>query len=381
MPNRWIPFGNDATIWRVGLALLLSLLFHFILLGLVNIDLSIFTPKKQVIEVRFANLVKRSAPKSVLQKDDVQEVEAPELEAPQAQPEIEPPEPVQPESEAQAAVTGLAEVHSPAAETATEMPAREPASLGDAAEEMAGGDAGADVEKTASEPAPEANEGVIDELTPPLTLVDMEFDILRGANGNKIGKTTIHFQSNDDGTYVIESISEAKGLVSLFIPGKLVQRSEGLVTASGLLPSTFLYQFGGDSKAQRARFDWNSGEITLETSKGIQTRPLPKGSQDLVSFMYQFMFVPPLQEMQLNITNGKRLKTYAYSFIGEVDLSTKMGTVHAMHIENSNDDGDEKNELWLAVDYHFLPVKIRKTEKDGSVIEQVITNIKTDSIQ
>ncbi|MDP2247929.1 MAG: DUF3108 domain-containing protein, partial [Nitrosomonadales bacterium] len=59
----------------------------------------------------------------------------------------------------------------------------------------------------------------------------------------------------------------------------------------------------------------------------------------------------------------------------------KIGIVRVMHRENVNDDGDEKNEIWLAVDYRFLPVKIRKTEKDGSVIEQVMTNIKTDILQ
>lgn len=368
MLSRWFPAGNSPAVWRVVFALLLSLLLHLILLGFVHIDLSIFEPEKEVIEVRFASLVKTPPP--------VQEVE-PEMKKPSSPPE--PPEAV--ESSPIEAEQPLPV--SPAIESVTheqissevfaeENVAHEPEEV---IPEMT-----QDTQPVLdTQPEPVINEVAAD--TQPLSFVETEFDILRGIDGNKIGQTKIHYQSRYDGSYLIESESEAKGLASLFISGKLIQRSEGKVTENGLQPTSFLYQYDSSSKLQRASFDWGNRRITLETSKGTQTMRLPRDAQDLVSFMYQFMFVPPLQEMQLNITNGKRLKAYGYSFVGEEDLSTKIGIVRAMHLENINDDGDEKNEIWLAVDYRFLPVKIRKTEKDGNVIEQVVTNIKTDILQ
>lgn len=360
MPSRWIQYSSER--WLVVIALILSILFHIVLLGYANFNLSIFEPKDGVVEVRFSNPVKIVPPSPVVEAS--------------VEPEPSPPEPL-PEQDI------VESVLQPVLEPTVEQTA--PPNLESMIEPIL-----EPIAEPTEEPAPaqvtEAESDieipVLDETQPrALSFVQTEFDILRGIDGSKVGQTRIHFESKEDGTYMLESESEAKGIASLFISGKLVQRSEGVVTETGLRPSSFLYQFGGASKAQRATFDWDNGKITLETSKGKQMTSLPKDTQDLVSFMYQFMFVPPLQEMQLNITNGRRLKAYGYSFIGEEELSTKMGNIRTMHLENINDDGDEKNEIWLAVDYRYLPVKIRKTEKDGSVIEQVVTNLKTDILQ
>lgn len=357
MPSRGIVSGNNSAVWRVALALLFSVLLHVVLLGFLHVDISIFEPKKDVVEVRFAEPVKSPPSEPV---------------KPKAKPGIEEPLPAPEPSP----VTVPAEESLPLDLSPEILPQEQTVAEATASETISD-----DAEEAGSGPESERVVSVIDEEKPPLSFVETEFDILRGIDGNKIGQTRIHYQSKDNGTYLIESESEARGFASLFISGKLRQRSEGLLTEQGLQPQSFLYQYGKDIKAQRATFDRDNHRMTLETGKGTQTVPLPADAQDLISFMYQFMFVPPLQEMQLNITNGKRLKTYGYSFVGEEDLSTKIGIVRAMHLENINDDGDEKNELWLAVDYRFLPVKIRKTEKDGSVIEQVVTNIKTDILQ
>lgn len=377
MQSRRFSFGNDPAFWRVAFALLLSLALHFFLLGFVNIDITIFETEKDVVEVRFAKLVKPSPP-----NPPQKVVEAPES------------------SVSQPAVAESSSPLPPPPEPAEFIPVEEPPSVTSAVDEQAqsvpeipienAGDNFEDVvaEPKKAEPQTEPQTGpeqtlepAISEVAePPLTHVETEFEILRGVDGYKIGKTSIRYISRGDGTYMIHSESEAQGFASIFIPGKLIQRSEGTLTEQGLQPHSFLYQYGKD-KTQRATFDWENRKITLETNKNTQTVRLPRDTQDLVSFMYQFMFVPPLQEMQLNITNGKRVKAYSYSFVGEEDLSTKMGIVRVMHLENINDDGDEKNEIWLAVDSRFLPVKIRKTEKDGSVIEQVVTDLKTDILQ
>lgn len=356
MLNRWIHYCSER--WPVVIALILSILLHIVLLGYANFDLSIFEPEDEVVEVRFSNLVKIVPP-------------APPVVTP-IEPEPSPPEPLPEQAIAEPVLQSALEPTVDQTASPVVEPIIEP--IAEPAEEP--------VPEQVIEAEPDIEIPVLDETQPrSLSFVQTEFDILRGIGGSKIGQARIHFQSKEDGTYMLESESEAKGIASLFISGKLIQRSEGVVTETGLRPSSFLYQFGGESRAQRAIFDWDNRKLRLETSKGQQTTRLPKDTQDLISFMYQFMFVPPLQEMQLNITNGKRLKAYGYSFVGEEDLSTKMGMVRAMHLENINDDGDEKNEIWLAVDYRYLPVKIRKTEKDGSVIEQVMTNLKTDILQ
>ncbi len=144
-------------------------------------------------------------------------------------------------------------------------------------------------------------------------------------------------------------------------------------------PERFLYQYGdNEAKAQHAEFDWAEGVLQLRSAKGKSRVRLVPGTQDLLSFMYQFMFTPPLEEMTLNVTNGKRLSTYNYSFEGEEQIQTGLGELKTMHISKSASDGKDRTDVWLAMDYQYIPVKIRKTEDNGSVIEEVVTRLSTD---
>lgn len=206
--------------------------------------------------------------------------------------------------------------------------------------------------------------------------VETEFEVRRGSDAGAAGIARITFSIDKDGSYQINSTTQAKGLVSLFV-SDLVQISQGLVSDQGLAPNYYSYQYGNDkSKMQNASFAWSDRVIVMRSAKGEKTEPLITGTQDFLSFMYQFMFSPPLENTQITMTNGKRLRTYTYSFTGEERISTKIGELNTIHLLKQGDD-DEKTELWLATDYQYLPVKIRKTEKDGSAIEQSVTNIST----
>lgn len=175
--------------------------------------------------------------------------------------------------------------------------------------------------------------------------------------------------------YQIKSLIQAHGLISLVIPD-LLQTSDGYLDGIGLQPMHYLYKFGDKKdKTFSADFDWESKKLNLHSEKGNQTFDLQNGTQDLLSFMYQFMFVPPLQNMQLNITNGKKLGVYDYTFEGEETLTTKLGDINTIHIARMAPEGEKKTELWLALDYQHVPVKIRETSGDGKMYELVITSL------
>jgi hypothetical protein len=207
--------------------------------------------------------------------------------------------------------------------------------------------------------------------------VETEFEVMRGTNTSAAGITKIIFNIDANGHYSIISTTQAKGLASLIF-GNLIQKSEGTVTENGLKPDFYAYQYGDDEKkSQTASFNWNDGVVHMHTYKGNSTANLAAGTQDFLSFMYQFMFAPALETMQITMTNGKRLRTYTYSFEGEEIIATKLGELKTIHLLKGSSD-EEKTEIWLATDYQYLPVKIRKTEKDGAVIEQIVASIRTD---
>ena len=233
------------------------------------------------------------------------------------------------------------------------------------------------VPPVAAAPAPHVEEPVTQEepAAEPPHHIAIEFNILR--KGGVVG-TERHVYDFGERGYTLTSVAKPRGLYALAL-SDLVQKSEGQVTPQGLRPERFSYQYGSNpDKAQKAVFDWEQGKLALQTGARKQEVPLNEGAQDLMSFMYQFMFVPPLQQMQLAITNGKRFRTYDYAFEGEELVETPLGKVNCLHIARSSDDGEEKTELWLAADYHYLPLKFRKTEKDGTVLERIATHVQME---
>ncbi|HEY0841251.1 DUF3108 domain-containing protein [Methylotenera sp.] len=203
--------------------------------------------------------------------------------------------------------------------------------------------------------------------------IETEFEVFQGGNKSVVGNARITFNIDKSGSYSIKSTIEAQGITALFFQN-LVQESQGYVTENGLKPSYYSYRYG-NKKSQTANFHWDEGTLTMRTEKGEKTDKLEIGTQDLLSFMYQFMFTAPVGTNAINITNGKTLRNYNYRFVGEEIIYSKAGALNTIHLIKANANNEEKTELWLATDYKDLPIKIRKTEKNGSVIEQVITSI------
>lgn len=206
--------------------------------------------------------------------------------------------------------------------------------------------------------------------------VETDFDVRTEIDGATEGSAQITYSLNGQ-QYQLKSVIKPQGLAALII-GNLVQTSDGVVTKNGLQPTDYLYKYGEKpDKTYAAKFDWANKNVSLITAKGIKTAEIADGTQDLLSFMYQFMYVAPLQRMQITIATGKKLANYQYSFDGEENINIPLGEIKTIHILHVGDDNDEKTELWLALDYQNVPVKIRKTEKNGKIYELVATRINT----
>lgn len=207
--------------------------------------------------------------------------------------------------------------------------------------------------------------------------VETDFDVRTEIDGSAKGKASITFDLQENKQYQLKWLTQGKGAYAIFLPD-LLQTSNGVLTKTGLQPSHYLYQFGDKvDKTYSANFDWPNKKVTLQSAKETKTVDLPDESQDLLSFMYQFMYVAPLQRMQISITNGKKITTYDYSFEGEENVAGTIGELKTVHIRHVRDEVDEKTELWLAIDYQYVPVKIRQTKKDGKVYELMATRINT----
>jgi hypothetical protein len=198
-------------------------------------------------------------------------------------------------------------------------------------------------------------------------------------NGKPFANVTETFKQTGD-QYVIESVTEGVGLAALF--GKRILKSEGLVTAEGLQPKHFeQHQGDNEKKAVYADFDWVTHQLSMKNKGDTTTEPLAKGTQDVLSFPYQWMLFPPKgEEVSLPITTGKKQRVYNYKVLEhEVSLSVDAGQFKTLHLSNASEGaGGNEKEFWLALEHFYLPVRIIMREENGATIEQTLMSIHSE---
>ena len=180
--------------------------------------------------------------------------------------------------------------------------------------------------------------------------------------------------TRDGGKYRLESLTEGIGVYALF--GKRRLYSEGEVTEDGLRPGHFEQQQGEARKNVSADFDWAANQLTLKYKGKTSMAKLEPGTQDILSYAYQFMFKPPQgAEVVLPVTTGRKMRVYRYRIAEhDVQVETEAGKYKAVHLVDAEPDDDQK-EIWLGAEAHHIPVRIMMKDENGAKIEQTLTSL------
>ena len=221
------------------------------------------------------------------------------------------------------------------------------------------------------------NKGAISKIRP--FGVDGQVIIKNKKNSiSKVGSLEINYKI-DNNNYEIDYKAKAVGISSFFYSKSLIQKSKGSIDISGLKPDYYLYNHGEKRKSE-VFFDWESKTLTINRKETTDKYGLIEQAQDQLSFMFQFMFLNPLNKMQIPITNAKVFKIYNYQYIDEVNINTELGYLDVLHVAKFNYQSPERIDLWLAKKYGYLPVKISITEEDLSRIIQKIETLKIKKV-
>jgi Protein of unknown function (DUF3108) len=194
-------------------------------------------------------------------------------------------------------------------------------------------------------------------------------------NGSRIAVVNETFEARD-GAYRILSESRAVGLLALFAREPLRLDSSGQVTASGLRPLHFEGKRGDkDPRRARADFDWAAGQLTLTRDGTTDHLKLPAATQDLVSVMYQFMFLDLARRdrFELAMTNGRKLNQHWYTIRPDVEIDTAFGRMTTLHLVKQHRPDESGAEIWLAPQHRHLPVRMVVLDEDGWRVEHNLT--------
>lgn len=196
------------------------------------------------------------------------------------------------------------------------------------------------------------------------------YDLYR--NGHKLGQVTDTFTRSGN-RYTLISETRATGPLKILWPGNIRLESTGLVTPEGLRPTQFQHaRSDAPHKLATARLDWTQRSIVYQyKGESWSVEGLLNGTQDQLSQVYQFMFVPRLPvDFSLQVVSGRDLNDYRYARSDGGAIQTPLGALSTRQYERIGQKPDEKGiTVWIAPARNNLPVQIRVRE-DGVTLEQ-----------
>jgi hypothetical protein len=208
---------------------------------------------------------------------------------------------------------------------------------------------------------------------PPSSL-QLTYDIYKGSLRIGVIEETY---TRDGDRYTLTSTTTPVGLLALFKPEKVFVTSNGLVGKQGLQPLRFSHRRERDtSKDTDAEFDWENGRLTQIHQGQRNEVALPGGTQDRLSAMYQFMFLPKsAKSADFPMTNGLKLNNYHYAISRGPEVKTPAGNFATLYLDDQPREGDRHTEIWLATQRHNLPCKMVITESNGDRLTQLLSKL------
>ena len=209
------------------------------------------------------------------------------------------------------------------------------------------------------------------------TQVEAQYQI--SAGGVPSGRVQETFVRKGD-AYRIESTTRAEGVFKLFRDDTVILASEGRVGPRGLVPLRFEQRRTGDaSRDISATFDWEKSQLSSSYRGENSVHALPADTQDRLSVMYQFMHLTAAAErVRLPMSNGRKVDLYTYRKVDEPRLATPAGEFATAHYERvTEDEKENKAQLWLARDRFNLPVRVVFEDNRGLRLEQTLVSLTT----
>lgn len=206
---------------------------------------------------------------------------------------------------------------------------------------------------------------------------ELVFTVYRGEQGMVVGKTT-HKWRTANNQYLLTSSSEATGLFSLFFSGRYLLTSRGELNEQGLKPISFWIQRGQSSeRTEFAEFDWEGKSLQYGKQGDIRNAVLDAGTQDQLSVFYHLALTAPRSgRFKLALTTGRKFNQYEYQLVGEEMLDTPLGQLKTQHLARVVQDTGSKSDIWLAIDHHYLPVRLKFAAQGGEILDHMIVEMR-----
>jgi hypothetical protein len=188
------------------------------------------------------------------------------------------------------------------------------------------------------------------------------------------GRATYEWDRDGD-DYVITGEAEAVGFFTLFLEGRVQQESRGKVTRTGLRPERFTESLP-KSKTEGLQFDWAGRKIVFDRNGEKTEAELKDDAVDWLSMIFQLAHRPPKGDFVLRVFTQRRLYEFRLKVLGEEEIEIPIGKLRALHLRHVDEEKNEYVDVWLGVEQHYMPVKLRyPVARNRIMVEQTATSI------
>ncbi|MGA7948965.1 MAG: DUF3108 domain-containing protein [Thiobacillaceae bacterium] len=194
-------------------------------------------------------------------------------------------------------------------------------------------------------------------------------------NGIEMGQVTDAFRRTGE-HYSLVSESRATGALKYIVPGTNRLESHGMISNNSLSPTLYRrLRSDNPKKTDQVEFDWKAMSLTLRHNNLVRQESLSAGTQDNLSQIYSFLYLPSLPDkVVVPIANGKDVDIYRYNQYPASALTTPAGTFDVVEYRRDAAPGQKAISVWISRNLPHLPVKIRVVE-DGVRVEQKLTSL------
>ena len=191
-------------------------------------------------------------------------------------------------------------------------------------------------------------------------------------NGIQAGELKRSLVTNNDGTRLFKSKTQAKGLFALLKPEVIIETSLWSGSEKLIKPLEYRYIRTGGRKNKRVAldFNWITKQVYIDDAKRPWSLDLESATLD--KLLYQLALMSDLEEKKVTfnyrIADGGKIKHYLITKTNQEVISTPMGKIEAIKLTRERSrPKDRKTTLWCAPALNYIPVMLEHIEKDGTI--------------
>lgn len=188
-----------------------------------------------------------------------------------------------------------------------------------------------------------------------------------------------------DGKWHYRSLTKPRGLASLFVGDKSLERHAVLKLEGERLIPLESHSVQKNSKKDRDQhyfFDWKKRKVTGVVRGEEISLPLNNGETDVFSLELDLIqdVATGAEDFTYQVYDKGELKVYEYQRLPREAVQTDYGLVEVIPLQRKK--GNSKNTtytIWFAPQFNYLPVKFDKSEKGKSVLELELESVEWEA--